>query len=84
MSKLLAPCNFIPDHSDFQKCKNWFNNYVKPTTSSLGGKKDGKKAHKGPKFGKSYTLQDGVKELHGDRIEAELKESTDEKWGSLT
>ena len=75
MSKLLAPCIFIPDHSDFQKCKNWFNNYTKSTASNLGGKRDGKKVNKGCKFGRSYTFQDGVKELHGNRIEAKVKES---------
>ena len=68
-------------YSDFQKCKNWFNNYTRSTTSSSGRKKDGKKACKCPKFWKSYTLQDGVKELHSDRIKAKVKESTDKKWG---
>ena len=82
MSKLLAPCIFIPDHSDFQKCKNWFNNYAKSTASNLGRKRDGKKVNKGHKFGRSYTFRDGVKELHGNRIKAKVKESTEEKRGS--
>ena len=82
MSKLLAPCIFIPDHSDFQKCKNWFNNYTKSTASNSGRKRDGKKVNKDCKFGRSYTFRDGVKELHGNRIEAKVKESTEEKQGS--
>ena len=47
----------------------------------MGGKRDGKKANKGCKFGRSYTFRDGVKELHGNRIEAKVKESMEEKQG---